>query len=124
MTYASQDLVIRNVAPVDTAEITNLVAAAMWDCGADAAMDPRHPLEPHHHLAFLAVHPEGRSRGPSGALPDRHHARLDAAGLPARPEANHPRSRDLYPRHGYQVRSVFDPPDGPPLWTMWRSPMA
>jgi len=203
MTYAIQDLVIRNVAPLDTTEITELVAAAMWDgpvarwlhpdpvvrraespryieifvehavrygevyatadsdtgrlsgvalwfplttlipppveyeqrlkevtgpafdraCELDAAMDAHHPLAPHHYLAYLAVHPESQSRGLGSALLDRHHARLDAAGLPAYLEANHPRNRDLYQRHGYQVRSVIDLPDGPSLWTMWRSPM-
>jgi|SRR5882724_9030870 GNAT superfamily N-acetyltransferase len=203
MTYAIQELVIRNVAPVDTSEITGLVAAAMWDGPVarwlqpdpvvrlgksvryfeifvehaarygevyatadsdtgrlsgvalwfpltalipppadyeqrlkevagpafdrarelDAALDAHHPLEPHHYLAFLAVRPESQSQGLGSALLDRHHARLDAAGLPAYLEANHPRNRDLYLRHGYQVRSVIDLPDGPPLWTMWRSPM-
>jgi len=203
MTYAIQDLVIRNVAPVDTTEITQLLAAAMWDgpvarwlhpdpvarrgeseryfeifvehaarfgevyatadsdtgrlCGValwfpltalipppveyeqrlkevagpafdrarelDAAMDAHHPLDAHHYLAFLAVRPESQSRGVGSALLDRHHARLDEAGLPAYLEANHARNRDLYLRHGYQVRSVIDLPDGPPLWTMWRSPM-
>jgi len=31
MTYAIQELVIRDVAPVDPAEITSVLAAAMWD---------------------------------------------------------------------------------------------
>jgi GNAT superfamily N-acetyltransferase len=203
MTYAIQDLVIRNVAPVGTAEITDLVARAMQDgpvaqwlqpdaearradaphyfeiftehavrcgevyatadavtgelsgvalwfpltslipppqdyerrlkevagdafdraCQLDAALDSHHPLEPHHYLAFLAVRPGRQSRGIGSALLDRHHARLDQAGLPAYLEANHPRNRDLYLRHGYRVRSVIELPDGPPLWTMWRSPM-
>ncbi|MET0423043.1 MAG: GNAT family N-acetyltransferase [Actinoplanes sp.] len=204
MTYAIQELVVRNVAPVDTEEITDLVAAAMWDgpvarwlnadrevrrtespryfeifvehavrygevyatadgdtgrltgvalwfpmtavipppmdyeqrlkevagpsfdraCQLDAAIEAHHPMDPHHYLAFLAVHPDAQSRGLGSALLDRHHARLDEAGLPAYLEANHPRNRDLYLRHGYQVRSVIELPDGPPLWTMWRSPMA
>jgi GNAT superfamily N-acetyltransferase len=203
MTYAIQELVIRDVAPVDTAEITGLVAAAMWDgpvarwlqpdaavrrrdslayfaifvehavrygevyatagpdsgrlsgvalwfpltsvipppadyehrlketagsafdraCELDAALDAHHPLEPHHYLAFLAVHPDNQNRGIGSALLDRHHARLDRAGIPAYLEANDLRNRDLYLRHGYQVRSVIQLPDGPPLWTMWRSPM-
>jgi GNAT superfamily N-acetyltransferase len=92
-------------------------------CLLDAALDANHPLEPHHYLAFLAVRPECQSRGVGSALLDRHHARLDQAGLPAYLEANHPRNRDLYLRHGYRVRSVIELPDGPPLWTMWRSPM-
>jgi len=203
MTYAIQELVIRDVAPVDTGEITGLVAAAMWDgpvarwlvadpavrrsespryfeifvehavrygevyatadadtgdlagvalwfpftslipppaeyeqrlsevagpaferaCVLDAAIEESHPVEPHHYLAFLAVRPSSQNRGIGSALLDRHHARIDRAGIPAYLEANDPRNRDLYLRHGYQVRSVIDLPDGPPLWTMWRSPM-
>ncbi|BAL86215.1 putative GCN5-related N-acetyltransferase [Actinoplanes missouriensis 431] len=90
----------------------------------DAALDEHHPLEPHHYLAFMAVRPGQQNRGIGSALLDRHHARLDRAGLPAYLEANDPRNRDLYLRHGYQVRSVIELPDGPPLWCMWRSPMA
>jgi GNAT superfamily N-acetyltransferase len=204
MTYAIQELVIRDVTPVDTDEITELVADAMRDgpvacwlhndpevrrqeaphyfaifvehaaqhgevyatadadtgrlsgvalwfpltslipppvdyerrlkeaagdafdraCQLDAAIEAQHPFEPHHYLAFLAVRPESQNRGIGSALLDRHHARLDQAGLPAYLEANDPRNRDLYLRHGYQIRSVIELPDGPPLWTMWRSPMA
>jgi len=203
MTYAIQELVIRNVAPVDPTEITDLVAGAMRDgpvarwlqpdpaerragsgpyleifvehavrcgevyattdaitgqltgvalwfpltslipppydyerrlkegagdaferaCRLDTALDANHPLEPHHYLAFLAVRPRCQGRGVGSALLDRHHARLDQAGLPAYLEAYHPRNRDLYLRHGYRVRSVIELPDGPPLWTMWRPPM-
>lgn len=203
MTYAIQELVIRDVAPVDTGEITDLVATAMWDgpvarwlhadpsvrrihgpdyfgifvehavrygevyatadadtgrlsgvalwfpltsmipapadydrrlkevAGSafdrarelDAALDAHHPLDPHHYLAFLAVHPDEQNRGIGSALLDRHHARLDRAGIPAYLEANDPRNRDLYLRHGYAIRSVIQLPDGPPLWTMWRAPM-
>ena len=202
MTYAIQELVIRDVAPVDTAEITELVAAAMWDgpvarwlhadpavrrrespayfqifvdhavrhgevyatadpdtgrlsgvalwfpltsmipppadyeqrlkeaagagfdraCELDAALDAHHPLEPHHYLAFLAVHPDSQNQGIGSALLDRHHARLDRAGIPAYLEANDPRNRDLYLRHGYVCREVIQLPDGPPLWSMWRTP--
>ncbi|XVU23821.1 GNAT family N-acetyltransferase [Actinoplanes sp. CA-054009] len=203
MTYAIQELVIRDVAPVDVEEITGLVAAAMWDgpvarwlhpdaevrrrdspryfeifvehavrygevyatsdydtgrvsgvalwfpltaiipppldyeqrmkevtgpaydrsCELDAAIEARHPTDPHHYLAFLAVHPENQGRGIGSALLDRHHARLDEAGIPAYLEANDPRNRDLYLRHGYRIRSVIELPGGPPLWSMWRLPM-
>jgi GNAT superfamily N-acetyltransferase len=203
MTYAIQELVVRHVSPVDTGEITELVATAMGDgpvarwlhtdpevrrregpryfaifvehavrfgevyatsdaatgmltgvalwfpftslipppddydrrlkevAGSafdrarelDAAMEAHHPVEPHHYLAFLAVHPEHRNRGVGSALLDRHHARLDDAGLPAYLEANDPRNRDLYLRHGYVPRATITLPDGPPLWAMWRAPM-
>ncbi len=203
MTYAIQELVIRDVTPVDTDEITDLVAEAMRNgpvatwlhadpevrrqeapryfeifvehatrhgevyatadpdtgrlsgvalwfpltslipppvdyerrlkeaagdafdraCQLDLALDENHPIEPHHYLAFLAVHPESQNRGIGSALLERHHARLDQAGLPAYLEANDPRNRDLYLRHGYQIRTVINLPDGPPLWSMWRVPM-
>jgi GNAT superfamily N-acetyltransferase len=92
-------------------------------CQLDDALEAHHPIEPHHYLAFVAVRPDKQCHGVGSALMDRHHARLDAAGLPAYLEANDPRNRDLYLRHGYRVRSVIDLPDGPPLWSMWRAPM-
>ena len=202
MTYAIQELVIRDVAPVDTAEITGLLAAAMGDgpvarwltpdanvrraqspayfeifaehairygevyatvdatgdlsgvalwfpltslipppadydvrlkdaagsafdraCELDAALEAHHPMDPHHYLAFIAVHPDHQNRGIGSALLDRHHARLDDAGIPAYLEANDPRNRDLYLRHGYVSRATIQLPDGPPIWSMWRAPM-
>jgi GNAT superfamily N-acetyltransferase len=203
MTYAIQDLVIRDVAPVDTAEITGLLAAAMGDgpvarwlnpdaavrreyapayfeifaehavrygevyasvdaatgelsgvalwfpftslvppptdydrrlkdasgsafdrvAELDALLEAHHPTGPHHYLAFVAVHPDHQNRGIGSALLDRHHARLDAAGISAYLEANDPRNRNLYLRHGYLSRAAVRPPDGPPLWPMWRPPM-
>jgi GNAT superfamily N-acetyltransferase len=202
MTYAIQELVIRNIAPVDTAEITGVLADAMGDglvarwlapdaavrreyapayftifaehavrygevyasldaatgklIGValwfpltslipppadydrrlkdasglafdrarelDAALEAHHPMEPHHYLAFLAVHPDHQNRGTGSALLDRHHARLDAAGIPAYLEANDPRNRDLYLRHGYVSRAPVRLPDGPQIWPMWREP--
>jgi GNAT superfamily N-acetyltransferase len=88
----------------------------------DAALEAHHPMEPHHYLAFIAVHPRYQNRGIGSALLDRHHARLDAAGLPAYLEANDPRNRDLYLRHGYECREAIRLPDGPPIWPMWRMP--
>jgi GNAT superfamily N-acetyltransferase len=203
MTYAIQELVIRNVAPVDTAEITDLVSEAMWDgpvarwlnpdpvarrrdsvgyfsiivehavhfgevyatadaetgrlagvalwfpftslipspadyearlkevtgsafdraCELDAALEARHPVDAHHYLAILAVRPDHQSHGIGSALLDRHHARIDRAGLPAYLEANDPRNRDLYRRHGYACGTTIELPDGPPVWPMWRAPM-
>lgn len=89
----------------------------------DAALEAHHPTGPHHYLAFLAVHPDHQNRGVGSALLNRHHARLDAAGLPAYLEANDPRNRDLYLRHGYVTHgATIILPDGPPIWPMWRPP--
>jgi len=89
----------------------------------DAALEAHHPMDAHHYLAFLAVRPDRQNHGIGSALLNRHHARLDAAGIPAYLESNEPRNRELYLRHGYVVRSEIRLPDGPPVWPMWRSPM-
>jgi GNAT superfamily N-acetyltransferase len=112
--------------PIDYERRLKEIADDAYDraCQLDALLEAAHPLAPsHHYLAFLAVRPDQQRRGLGSALLDRHHRRLDAAGLPAYLEANDPRNRDLYLRHGYRVRSVLELPDGPPLWTMWRPPL-
>jgi GNAT superfamily N-acetyltransferase len=92
-------------------------------CQLDATLEPEHPIEPHHYLAFLSVRPDRQNQGIGSALLNRHHARLDAAGIPAYLESNDPRNRDLYLRHGYTVQSEIRLPGGPPIWLMWREPM-
>ncbi|GAA4914921.1 GNAT superfamily N-acetyltransferase [Nonomuraea thailandensis] len=84
----------------------------------DELFEQNHPAAPHHHLAFLAVHPERQNEGLGTALLHYQHARL--AGLPAYLEASDPRNRDLYARHGYQARAPFALPDGALFWPMWR----
>ncbi|MGF1662552.1 MAG: GNAT family N-acetyltransferase [Kineosporiaceae bacterium] len=82
----------------------------------------RRPTASHHHLAYLAVHPHRRCCGIGSALLARRHAVLDALGAPAYLEADDPRNRDLYLRHGYTAADPVVPPDGPPIWPMWRDP--
>jgi GNAT superfamily N-acetyltransferase len=93
-------------------------------CELDAALEAHHPTDPHHYLAFMAVHPYRQNLGIGSALLARHHARIDAAGIPAYLEANDSRNRDLYARHGYVTQTVIRLPDGPPVWPMVRLPMA
>ncbi|MFI6595308.1 GNAT family N-acetyltransferase [Nonomuraea sp. NPDC050536] len=99
------------------------LAAATGDCLErfqllDKLFEANHPAEPHHHLAFLAVHPDRQGRGIGSALLEHHHAAL--GGTAAYLEASHPKSRDLYARHGYQAREPFALPDGTLFWPMWR----
>ncbi|MEV0587039.1 GNAT family N-acetyltransferase [Nonomuraea sp. NPDC050310] len=84
----------------------------------DELFGKNHPHEPHHHLAFLAVHPESQGRGLGSRLMEHHHAEL--GGLPAYLEASSPSSRALYLRHGYEPRETFALPDGTLFWPMWR----
>jgi GNAT superfamily N-acetyltransferase len=91
----------------------------------DTAFDAHHPTDPHHHLAFMAVHPNRQGRGVGTALLNRYQARLDRAAMPAYLEASSLRSRALYARHGYILRPnapIRLPGDGPEMWPMWRTP--
>jgi len=77
-------------------------------------------------MTLPAVYPDRRNQGIGSALLERHHARLDRAGIQAYLEANDPqhRYRYRYRRHGHACRSVIQLPDGgPPLWSRWRVPM-
>jgi ribosomal protein S18 acetylase RimI-like enzyme len=81
-----------------------------------------HPDHPHHHLAYLVVHPDCQGEGLGSAVLRHHHARLDAEGMAAYVEAGNPPARDLFARHGYRSGPMFAVPDGSPMWPMWRSP--
>jgi ribosomal protein S18 acetylase RimI-like enzyme len=88
----------------------------------DELFDKHHPVEPHWHLAFLAVHPDKQHRGLGGALMSRTHRELDAAGVPEYLEATNQDNIRLYRRHGYRDMVPFDTllPDGTPFYRMWR----
>jgi len=87
-------------------------------------LDERHPYGPaHHHLTYLGVRPDRQRQGIGSYLLIGHHAYLHVAGIPAYLEANDPRNRELYLRHGYtDVGAPILLPTGIPIWPMWRPP--
>ncbi|GGC72478.1 GNAT family N-acetyltransferase [Hoyosella rhizosphaerae] len=87
-----------------------------------ALMDAHHPHEPHQYLWLLGTRPEWQSRGIGSALMQPMLDRCDQDGMPAYLEATSERNRDLYARHGFALTKTISPPDGPPLWCMWRAP--
>ena len=91
----------------------------------DELFDAHHPHDRvHHHLAFLAVHPDRQCAGIGAGLLALHHRRLDELGIGAYLEASTPRSRGLYLRQGYRdMGEPFYLPDGTPFWPMWRDPL-
>jgi ribosomal protein S18 acetylase RimI-like enzyme len=88
-------------------------------------MEANFPEEPHWHLPFLGVAPEAQGLGIGSSLMRPILERCDRDGVPAYLEASTTRSRALYLRHGFTVLDeVRLPDDGPPLWRMWREPVA
>jgi GNAT superfamily N-acetyltransferase len=94
--------------------------------GGLRALERRHPHEPPHwYLDYIGVEPAGQGRGTGSALLAPMLARCDVEERGAYLNAGSPRSRDLYARHGFEVRSELRLPfGGPPLWRMWRKPQA
>jgi ribosomal protein S18 acetylase RimI-like enzyme len=87
----------------------------------DEVFDKHHPVDPHWHLAFLAVHPDRRRHGLGGALMDATHE--DLGRTPAYLEATNEENIRLYHRHGYADMMPFDIrlPDDTPFYRMWRA---
>lgn len=87
----------------------------------DELFDKHHPVDPHWHLAFLAVHPGHQRRGLGGALMDSTHQDLGTA--PVYLEATNEDNIRLYRRYGYTDMIPFDirMPDDTPFYRMWRA---
>lgn len=90
-----------------------------------AYMEAQFPEAPHWHLPFLGVSPEHQGHGLGSALMRPILERCDRERIPAYLEASTPRNRALYLRHGFVVLDEMRlPGGGPPLWRMWREPVA
>ncbi len=89
----------------------------------DDLLHSRHPTEPHHHLAFLAVSPYAQGRGLGTALLRHRLAALDAAGVPSYLEAASQRLVGVYAKFDYQPGDPLHlAASGPPFIPMWREP--
>ena len=88
-----------------------------------AALEARHPAQPHLYLFQLAVEPEAQGRGIGGALLRHGLDWCDERGVASYLESSSARGTGLYQRHGFRVveRHVLGG-DGPPVWRMWRDP--
>jgi GNAT superfamily N-acetyltransferase len=90
---------------------------------AVAAIESRHPDDPHFYLADLAVDPPAQGRGLGTALLAHVLDNCDREGVPAYLENSNPRNTPLYERHGFVARDRYlMGGDGPPLLLMWREP--
>ncbi len=90
---------------------------------AFAAIEKKHPHEPHWYLAVLGVEPDRQGQGVGTALMRPVLEMCDRDGTPAYLESSKEKNVPLYERNGFRVTEVFEVPGGgPPLWLMWRDP--
>ena len=89
-----------------------------------AAVDARHPRDPHWYLGVLGTDPPVQGRGLGSAVMAPVLERCDAEGVPAYLESSKERNVPFYRRHGFEVTEELRLPGAPPLWLMWREPRA
>jgi GNAT superfamily N-acetyltransferase len=101
-----------------------LVTASAGDLSRLGALiellDEHRPDVPHHYLNLLGVIPDRQGAGIGSALLRAVLDGADRRRVPAYLEATSARNRDLYERHGFEVRAELRTSDCPPLWAMWR----
>ncbi len=85
-------------------------------------MDAAHPAFPHWYLPWLGVDPARRGTGLGGELLEQCLAIVDADRLPAYLETPNPRTIPFYQRHGFEVTSIAESGQCPPITGMLRAP--
>ena len=88
------------------------------------AVDKHHPHEPHWYLALLGVDPRFQRQGVGHALVGPVLARCDAEGQSAYLETQKEENLAFYARFGFEEIRRIDVDGAPPIWLMWRDPVA
>lgn len=88
--------------------------------GVLAAMEKRHPREPHHYLAIIGTDPDHQGKGIGAALLQPVLDRCDEEGLPAYLESSKESNVGYYARYRFDVTAPFTLKGGPTLYFMWR----
>jgi ribosomal protein S18 acetylase RimI-like enzyme len=87
-------------------------------------VEARHPPGRHLYLAVLGVDPDRQGAGLGSALLRPGLDLCDHERLPAYLETGKERNLAFYGRHGFTVVDELHLPKGPPVWFLWREPMA
>lgn len=85
----------------------------------------RHPREPHYYLHAIGARRACQGQGVGSALLKEGTRVCDRQQMPAYLESSSERNTALYQRHGFEV--LAEEPigkGGPPLYFMWRAPLA
>jgi GNAT superfamily N-acetyltransferase len=90
-----------------------------------AAVEKKHPKEPHYYLLAIGVEPGLQGRGIGSQLLAPMLERCDREGMPSYLESSKEQNVPLYQRHGYRVvEEMRLGSDGPLVWRMWRDPQS
>lgn len=88
-----------------------------------AAVEAKHPEEPHWYLAVLGTAPAAQGKGIGAALLTPILDRCDREGIGAYLESSKPSNVPYYERFGFVVHEELPlPKGGPSVWRMWRDP--
>ena len=85
-----------------------------------AAMEKRHPREPHHYLAIIGTDPDHQGKGVGAALMAPTLERCDEEGLPAYLESSKESNVGYYARFRFDVTAPYTLKGGPTMYFMWR----
>ena len=83
-------------------------------------MERFHPKAPHWYLWAIGVDPRRQGQGLGSALLKHTLAECDARGDIAYLESSSPKNVPLYERHGFEVMSIIEVGDIPPITPMLR----
>ncbi len=84
-----------------------------------------HPKTPHYYLFAIGVTPVNKGQGIGSALIAHMLRKCDAEGMPAYLENSKEENLAFYQGHGFKVQQQIQfSPSAPPLWLMWREPLA
>lgn len=83
--------------------------------------EKHHPHKPHYHLLFVGCRQQAQGQGVGSALLKQGTRICDEQRMPAYLESSNELNLPLYQRHGFEVISEANLPNGgPKVWFMWR----
>jgi ribosomal protein S18 acetylase RimI-like enzyme len=103
-----------------------IIPAANLRNGArlNVLVERAHPADPHWHLGVLGVSPTRQRTGIGAALLRPVLERADADHVLCHLETSKEENIPYYARHGFEVNTELEMPEGAPrLWTMTRRPL-